>query len=469
MNGQHVCSTLCLLLIFSAASRASAQVASGCNNLTRRAEILPGTSPPVTQDCPRIMVTVGVVEFQTPAECIVAFTQQIETVWSCGPAASGLNCIPDSSKAFHASYHDGGCPSTVGLTNGQVFSSWDEVPSDVIGVIQGITACTPPIRTLDFDYSARCRTCPEVELPRGPTPLHRESDLPGVSRWTGDPREAFDKLTPYDPFLTEYDRAMAGGHVSDRLLASAMAAAPGVPGMRFEADIEVLHFDAGHGLPVHRSSMNRVGALTRHGTFDCVDSSIVESGGEAVLVKQRLAFDGFLLFSETQGAEEGNVYTLPHAVERGIWRVQVLPELLPLHAWIVNPYGIATFDRHRFSVERWSGKSSVEKHTADGTAIDKTYLVDTDTYGVPVVLQSIVLDRNGQTRERTSFANFAELAPGLWRPLEIHRELFLDGDPDGRHIELSYEIRSASVLTDEEARSVSRLSLPRDQTWNLWF
>ncbi len=452
--------------VLPAQSSGASGGAAACNNLTRSVAIKPGTSPAVTAQCTQITVSVGGSSYSTPPSCVVAYTQQLETVWTCGPAAEGLHCDPQGSKASHASYYDGACPSASGSTNGASWSDWASVPANLVSIISGLSSCVPPKRKDDWDYSAKVEACRQSTAE---APIFNGAEQ---AQWLGNPNEVIPDVPSFNPFSTDYELAAESGSASSQpMLQSVRAAFGGLAGARFAVAVNVEHYAPGATSPEHQSFAIYEGAMSVDGLFDVVRSTQISSDGKPAEIRHRRYFDGEVLRYLTEGAGEGMAFSRRAAEQKQLWRVELAPELRPVYAWLRNPFQIPTFEGASYIAEAASSEVVISRTFEFGSMVfaGKQYFVSPETFDVPIVTSTLVLDEAGRTCESTSYSDFRQIAPGVWRPFRQECVLHLDRTPTGARVRVSHEFRTARVLSEAEVTGqVVDAQFPAEIVWSIW-
>jgi hypothetical protein len=440
--------------------------AAACNNLTRSVAIAPNTSPAVTAQCTQITVSVGGSSYSTPPSCVVGYTQQLETVWTCGPAAEGLHCDPQGSKATHATYSDGACPTASGLTNGASWSDWTSVPANLVSIISGLSSCVPPKRTEDWDYSAKVVACRQS---MAEAPIFNGA---GQAQWMGNPNEVIPDVPSFNPFSTAYEVAAESGSASSQpVLQSVRAAFGKLAGARFAVAVTVEHYAPGSASPEHQSFAVYDGGMSADGLFDLVRSTQVYSDGEPAEILHRRYFDGEVLRYLTEGAGEGSAFSRAAAEQKQLWRVELAPELRPVYAWLRNPFQIPTFESEPYVEEAASSGVVISRMFESGSTVfaGKQYFVSPETLDVPIVTSTLVLDEAGRTCESTSYSDFRQIAPGVWRPFKQECVLYLDRTSTGTRVRVSHEFRGARALAESEVtQQIVGAQFPADTVWSIW-
>ena len=460
--------TLLTLAIASSVSQSTGTgtAAPACNNLTRTLAIAAGTTPAVTQNCPQITVSVAGSSFSTPASCIVAYTHYLESVWTCGPAATGLHCNAQGSQATHKNYTGGACPSVAGLTSGMSWGSWADVPANLVAIIQGMSSCVPPTESSEWDYSASVSNCKTV------TGSGNLTSGGSGSGWFGHPGELILDIERYNPFATQYEAAAErGAHSPQAQLRAVSDAFAAVGAAQVEVEVTVEHFDAGVDTPRNVNFSIHRGVVTDSGLFDITRTSTSTNAGERAIFDTRRVFDGELLREQTLTSGEGNAYSKAYADANRLWQMEVLPELRPLYTWIRNPYQIARFADQTF-VEAPHGEATLVQLIQSGPSgrfVGKEYVVAPDARDVPVVTSTRILDEFGRPCETSSFSDFREIAPNVWRPFDVDSQILLDREPHGARVRIHLRFRQAQPMAPQEATAaVLGAEFSNTVEWNVW-
>lgn len=446
----------------------------GCNNLTRslaQPSAVTGAAPP--QTCGTLAVSVAGVGYGPPAECPVAYTHYLESVYTCGPVATGIDCDPQGSQASLKVYQNGSCPNLTGLTDGMQWDAWDSVPENLVAIIEGMSQCVPPSVTETFDDSARCTRCSLVGGHQTVV-MHSGFDPSGHEYIQAfeDPRLQAAGIPGANIFETPRSAAMkAAAGTTLPLLAQVDSAFPPLAGAQFDISLTMEHYDDGDTEPNTSRSLMYSGRMAVDGTFDLVQSTVATRGAERLPRHHRLLFDGATLVTHTRGSIDGSAYTPEYlAAVPQLLRSELLPHLQPLYRWINNPFQISRFPQHTYSSEDSSFGVMLRKQAlSDGEVfVDREILVGTPAGGVPRVLSTQVLDPVGRVMEATTFSRFQELTPGVSRPLRIEHVVYYDRLPTGRRVSWSYRIDAATPLSAADAEAVSAAALDDEIIWTVW-
>lgn len=457
----------CLVAALAATSaHAQAATAPACNNLTRTLQQAAGVTGSVSTNCAQITVSVAGSSFSTPPSCLVAYTHYLESVYACGPAATGLHCNPEGYQADIKNYQNGACPSVSGLTNGMSWGSWSDVPANLVAIIQGMTSCVAPTVSATFDWSATVKACKAVaqgEFSFGaadPNAPAGAANAPTEELWHGNPRALFSGASA-NPFENAYHAAMRDSQVSDPLLSEVEHNARPIAGVDCEFELEVRHFAEGSDSPEHTSTHLYSGRIAASGAFDLVQTSVAVRDGETRLVRQRQFFDGQMLVYAKEGAPIHSVFAPSYTERFPIWNVELLPQLGVLHHWLSNPYGIPRFAEHRYEATVREARVLLEKRILVGEReyVDRDFVVELDARSGAHVTRSRILEPNGGIREHTSFSDVRQVQRGVHRPFRITVTQFVDGRADGRRVEWSYRIARATALDAETAAEVRTAQL----------
>ncbi len=478
----RTCALLLLLALLRVDSRLSSQGVPGaggapvCNDLSRTLQQPAGVSGQVViTDCAQITVSVGGSSYSTPPTCVVAYSQYCDSVYTCGPAAEGIHCDPRGYKAAIKNYRNGRCPDIAGLANGMFWEEWADVPANLVAIIQAMSSCVLPEVSETFDWSASTTACSQGEVVEPGV----QGDASGVRRTSGsgDPRALVEGCPFRNPFETPYGVAMrAGGGVAEPLLQEVETHHPPLHGAALSVALEVRHYEAGSLEARHVSALLYDGRIAASGTFDLVRTSILY-GEETLLGRERQLFDGIFLAFATLGAPEGRVLGPRHQEESPVWSVEILPYLQPLHRWLENPFDLSRFASHRYSVApQGAGGERIllEKSVQAGPRayVDRRLLLERPSRsggaGPRCVRESWILDASGEVREKSSFGDFREVAPGVWRPFRIEHTVFLGVRPRGARIEWRFRIDSAMPLTREQAEQIPHATLDGPDAWLVW-
>ncbi|MEW6072748.1 MAG: hypothetical protein AB1726_09185 [Planctomycetota bacterium] len=263
---------------------------TNCNNSTRTLAQPAGVSGAVVEvGCAQITVSVAGVSYSTPCKCPVAYTQYMESVYTCGPALPNFNCNPQGYKATIANYTDARCPDVTGLTNGMSWDSWDDVPENLRGIIHGMSTCVAPQREDTFDWSASVTACPsQKEAPEAPLRSGTGGDGHEYFQTLEDPRAYGGGMPRFHPFETDYDRAMAtGGGTADLTLQKVEASFPPLSGVLLAGSLDLEHYPAGSDLPTHASTYRYEGSISSDETFDLVETSVARLCNETWIRRER--------------------------------------------------------------------------------------------------------------------------------------------------------------------------------------
>lgn len=468
------------IAVFSLATPAEPQAAAAadCNHLTRTLQQPAGITGSVSTNCAQVTVSVAGQSFSTPASCVVAYSHYLASVYSCGPAATGIHCNPQGYKATIKNYSDGACPSVSGLTSGMTWSGWDEVPANLVAIIQGLGSCVAPKMDSTFDWSASVVACPKkAQPPNGQTgePLPPRSqatpglpsDGSGLAVWQGDPRLLIHGEF-FNPFGSAYDAAMQPRCTSSALLGEVESHFAPLAGAEIDVSLELRHYAAGASEPAHVWSAGYEGRISSEGTFDLVQTSIARQGEAGYLATLRQYYDGHLLaFSPGEGPVS-NAYSPSYAGGKWIWATELLPQLRPLYWWLGNPFRIPRFESHRYTTDVREGVTYLEKRASErhGGYVDLAYAVDTDNAGVPAIVSSQVLEPSGSPRETVVFGDFRAVADRVYRPFAITYTIFPDGFEQGRRVECRYRFNRARLLEAQQVTAIREAEL--ESLWHVW-
>ena len=440
-----------------------------CNDLTRTLQQPAGVSGTVvTTQCATLSVSVAGVTFSTPTQCNVAWTQYCASVYSCGPAATGIHCNARGYKATIKNYRDGACPTTDGLTSGDSWRSWEEVPAALVEIIQGLSTCVPPMKDETFDWSASTVNCPSTPLVADESPLMDRIQVPN-RRLVEDPRDVLpEKLL--NPFQTEYQKAMkGGGGTSDPLLLEVESNFEPVNGVHLDTHLTIRHFRRGETAPSHEERYRYEGSIDVEGNFLFEETSTAIKDGKAFALHHRRGYaEGILVYS-AEGAPVHQAYAKSHQESTSVWTSELLPHLSTLYHWLDNPFRISRFASHEYRSERRGNSIVLGKLERPGF-IGKNITIERDG-SLPRVTSTEVLDGAGRVRSSTRFGEFRRVGPGILRPFAIEHTLYLDAAEEGRRVVLSFEITSARMLTDKEVDDLPRRIFEpvEERPWEVWF
>ncbi|MEW5749056.1 MAG: hypothetical protein AB1793_09800 [Candidatus Thermoplasmatota archaeon] len=432
----------------------------------------------VEVNCAQITVSVAGFSFSTPEKCTVAYAEYMESVYTCGPAATNLHCDPQGYQATIYAYADGACPDITGLTNGMSWDSWNDVPANLVDIIKAMSSCIAPTKTVTFDWSAKVRPCKSQRDPPE-TPLRS-----GVG---GDGREYFQ--TTEDPraygwgsprvhlFETDYDRAMeSGGGTSDPLLQKVETSCGPLPGVSLVVALDVEHYAAGSDVPEHRYTCRYEGNISSDETFDLVETSVAPLDNETWIRRERDLFDGVMLVYHTEGTPEGGAFLPEYLADGAPMKADIWPNLLPLYRWLRNPFQISRFASHAYTSEETGELVTLRKmwEGAGVSYVDRTFLIDGDSFSYPRVLSTEirgpVIGPDGECQVRTSdaFADFREVTPGTMRPFDIEHTVYVNGRRDGRRVRWHYRIEKARILSEDEIEAIPFGALEPGTIWTVW-
>lgn len=431
-----------------------AQTSSGdCNNQSRTLELAAGETKTFT-NCPTFSFSIGAFTFTSPSSCPSSRTVRMDDTFTCGPMGQDLHCDPRGFKVCVKMYEsDQPCP-VVPTT----------LPESVREANKLITCQRLPLVSMKGTFSATVTSCPKpAPLPPG---VSLVVSSPGsLSRLQGDVGAALPALPTLER-LEGLDLALEASADltgAPRVLRQAMAlhrALPGVGDVR--ATVELTFSDTGGREVVNRHRIE--GRVLGDGRFAVVNVTTATLEGAPDLYIEDLVFDGFAFFVGPRG---GHAYSAYPSDSDLCWTELGLQAqgVDPLVDWVRSPLWLAAVPGTAWAVVESASEVRVVETYPDVASTlplgGRTEYVFPAGSAHPSSIETYGPD--GRLRWHRRFADYRELAPGVWRPFRAVDWRW----PGGGAAAVTVDVRvdGAAALDEDRAAEPLRRPEPPSGEW----
>lgn len=438
-----------------------------CNDLTRTKQQEAGTTSSST-NCAVASVTVSILgqsaTFTTPSSCLNSKTTYAETIYSCGPAATGIHCSAHGFPAAIKVWRMGGAnPCPIG---------WPASFDSFAAASKAFSCADLPLVTDTYDWSASVKNCGSgtapAELAHGAEAGDAEDRY---LIWNLDPRPGLPgpTQTPMESFVAAISTLDPAALPSP--LAAVWSAHAPIDGVADLSAKIVYHFAAEPG-SVIENSYYLSGVVRRDGRFYLERSQSVTRPSEApLLLVEQLSFDGATFFWGTRGAPRYNAWASSSA-RRDAELQRVAPYAAILVDWVKNPFFLSLVPGYELTTEvlgsaggnptrvRVSASHPQLAPALRGTA---RWTIDLASGHHPESLE--LLTPGGEVHRRFTYSDWKPIVDGNWRPFRIVEERFAPGSSAPVQV-VTTQILAGVGLPEDELGEVPR-ARPAQERWYL--
>jgi hypothetical protein len=214
------------------------------------------------------------------------------------------------------------------------------------------------------------------------------------------------------------------------------------------------------------------GQVRHDGSFAVTSSTPGMCEGAPIIGVTELAFDGASFFVGTPGNPTYTAYaSTSTSIDSALGMQASFME--PLRAWVYSPFWITQFpgtayaravvgggDNARVSItETYPGM--LQAPALAGRTVYTLRVTQSGTH--PVAIEH--LDSGGHVQIRREYGDYRELAPGVWRPMEIVERRFRDGKEP--FLVETTRIRAALPMTRDESAAPLPRPRPEENRWRV--
>jgi hypothetical protein len=442
-------------------------VTAQCNNQDRQPQIEAGTSNLTYKPCPEITITVKLISYSTPGQCVDTKAIYRDTVYSCGVESPGNDCNPQGHKSEKALYTGGSCPSLSNIVDTE-FDDWEDVPKAVLDALE---CKDPSIEVKSFDWSSQTTRCDGTAVLRSVGEIFTAPNGLDYVIWRGDTADWTPDVLDR-PFLTPYDRAnrdLPSAGVFGPL-AAVIDDHPRLSGASVVANSEILSYDQSGNL-IHKVAASIQGNLVSSGSFDVLETMVGKLEGEPETIVSRISYDGRALKVSNNGGGAGRVRGAGSENFEGEFRLETAL-FSELFWWIEGPFRIPRFAGIEYVLETNSEgtRDFVHRMAAlgDGSSfLARTYELRILGDGARRPHSVTTYDALGQVIEEVVYGRYMEVTPGVLRPRTITRTKHYSGSGQEKTRVYKTDIRTAYPLSQESAAQVPE-PMPSEMEWIVW-
>jgi len=440
---------------------------SSCNNLSRTIQVGAGTGNVVTQDCGSVTLTATIlgqsVTITTPATCIRSLTIHSNDVFSCGPAATSLNCTAHGEKVtVKVMVNDQPCPTIP-----------DTMPTTMKAVraLQLCGTLTPyDPEHPSYDWSASVTDCKLGNKSDG----HMDGQVITTPFDTytvrlGDPTSLLSPATPNVTLqLLESLQTLPLSEIPEPLRTAMTTHAQIAGAKRITGQVQSQYFD-GDGAPTGTTTASVNGKVAADGRFSITRSyTCYGPQDEVAVLTEDLVHDGATFFIGTEGNSFYNAYASV-SPEKERQSAAECSEFGLLLDWAYSPFYFTRFPGTSYDVtpgETPSQSIVTESYAQFGgdpaQAGHTVYTIDSSEVPHPVRVE--FRDSSGGLESTFEYSDFRTLAPGVWRPFKITETRFsaASGVPS---LLRTLSISTAALLEQPSAENFARPVMPVER----WF